>query len=434
MQRCVLLVIIVLLFVVEANGRGSGQVVVDSATGQPLPGASVFDSRGKFVGVSSSRGVLPSLQESDYPVLIRYIGFHEKEVPSAMADTVALQENIMELPEVVVESRQQRLLHILAYVREYSTMSTYTDTIFLFREKMVDFMLPKDDKVNFEGWNTPRVLVSKSYYHFTDAFGLDSVSDNCNNHFSWSDWIGIIPSAEVPHRLALSELATDTVMGKYSPSEIWTRKKDNLTLDVNVLADTTGRKWVPNLSYFFRDNVDFEQFRLSLNYANAGSNILLPIDLSGYSFNIESNGRGRGMFMFNRSDEDFYVSTYAEVYIADKEFITVKEAKKWRKFKSNGLDIAMYEPPGVPGLHSSILGLIDRVDSIDTDETRLLRTPDKRLAGRKIEKLNVGAQILKRVKGLIGIDSMIGERKRSKRWEEFRDGRKKRNRLKSNEE
>lgn len=34
------------------------------------------------------------------------------------------------------------------------------------------------------------------------------------------------------------------------------------------------------------------------------------------------------MFRFNRNDEPFFVNTFAEVYILDKEYITVKEARR----------------------------------------------------------------------------------------------------------
>lgn len=71
---------------------------------------------------------------------------------------------------------------MLAYVREYSTLSTYSDTVTLFREKMVDFMIVPDRKMKFRGWTSPRLLTSRSYYRFTDGEGLDSVSDRFNNH------------------------------------------------------------------------------------------------------------------------------------------------------------------------------------------------------------------------------------------------------------
>lgn len=67
----------------------------------------------------------------------------------------SLSENVSELPEVIVESRRHLVLHILAYVRECSSLTTYDDTVFLFREKMVDYMLPSDKKVKFKDGQPP---------------------------------------------------------------------------------------------------------------------------------------------------------------------------------------------------------------------------------------------------------------------------------------
>lgn len=68
---------------------------------------------------------------------------------SEVSDTVFLRESKAQLSEIVVESRRHKVLHMLAYVREYSTMTSYTDTVFLFREKMVDYMLTPDGSVKF---------------------------------------------------------------------------------------------------------------------------------------------------------------------------------------------------------------------------------------------------------------------------------------------
>lgn len=399
-------------------------VVVDSHSKVPLPNASLFNKYGKFVGVSGVDGKLPYLSVAEYPVTVRYIGFYEKTVERSDVDSVYMEENIMELPEIVVETRNQLNLHILAYVREYSSLSTYTDTVFMFREKMVDFMLPNDDKSKFKGWRSPRVLASKSYYRFNNSHGLDSVSDKFNQHFSWSDWVGIPHETFLPAALRDFEQASDTVRGKYSPTEIWVKNKERIYLDVDVLADTLSRKWVPNLSYFFNDNIDFEQFKIRYNYNNVGSDKLEPIDMSGFSFNIETNGRGRGIFMFNRVDEPSFVSTYAEVYILDKEYLTTKEAKKWIKFKKNDFDIIIMEPESAPPLQPSIQLLVDRVNSLDNDQVRLALTPDQRLVGRKVNRVNVGHQIAKRVLGMFGLDQVIGNKKREKKWKEFRDERK----------
>lgn len=436
MPRVVLIFLVLVLFSVTARGQtGCDAVVADSMSRRPLPNASVFDRHGKFTGSCRSDGRLPHIPATDYPVTIRYMGFKEHVLSdAACSDTIFLQELITELPEVVIESRQHKLLHILAYVREYSTLSTYTDTVFLFREKMVDYMLPSEKKVRLKGWTSPRVITSKSYYRFTNAKGLDSVSDRCSHHFSWADWVGIVPASKLPEALYGIENGTDTIKGKYSPTETWVKNGCRVTLDVNVMADTASRKWVPNLSLFFRDDVDFEQFKVRFNYDDIVGNILSPIDLTGYSFNIESNGRGHGLFRFNRHDEPFFVSSYAEVYIIDKEYITLKEAKKWDRRDAGNAEIEIFEPAEAPALQPSIQMLVDRVNAVDHDLVRLDFTPDKRLAGRKIKKMNIGQRVLSRVKQMFGIDNVNAERKWRRQWNDFSKSQSQKNNRTADEE
>lgn len=405
----------------------TARIVADSASRAPLAGASVFDRHGRLIGICSADGRLPYIAAGDYPATIRYLGFDELTVAGEGPDTLWMHERRTELAEVVVESKQHKMLHILAYVREYSTLSTYTDTVFMFREKMVDYMLPTVAGIRMDGWRSPRILTSKSYYRFTDAYGLDSVSDRCNNFFSWSDWVGISQTTAVPEALRRDVNATDTVRGRYSPSEIWVRHGDRITLDLNVLADTLARRRVPELSPFFRDEVDFEQLRVRLSYDASTVDSLTATDLTGYSLNIESNGRGRNMFKFNRADESFYVSTYAEVYIVDKEFITVKEAKKWQRLQGEAADVAIYEPDEAPELQPDIIRLIEQVMAVDHDMTRLALAPDRRLAGRNAVRPGPGQQLLKRLKGMLGLDGVAAQRKWKKQWHEFRRERIERN-------
>lgn len=411
--------IVFILSIFDMAGRTHHVVVADSVSHMPLPSASIFDGKGRIIGICNSEGQMPYISDSSYPVIVRYLGFKEKSVTTASCDTIFLQENSTNLPEVVIESHQHKVLHMLAYVREYSTLSTYTDTVLLFREKMVDYMLPNKNS-RFKGWSSPRVLKSKSYYHFTNAQGLDSVSDKCNHHFSWSDWMGIVPTPKLPTALRHMGYGTDTIRGKYSPTEMWTRNEAKINININVLADTTSRKWVPNLSVFFRNNLDFENFRVRFNYDNVIGDSIAPIDLTGYSFNIESNGRGHGMFMFNRVDEPFFVSTYAEVYIIDKEYITIKEARKWERHKINTADIEIYEPGEAPDLQPSIQHLVDRVNTLDNDKIRLALTPDRSLIGRKVVKQNIGQRALQILKTVTGISRYKMNRNLNRKWSDVK--------------
>lgn len=407
-------------------------IVVDSATHVPLPNASIYDKDGTPVGLSNSNGAVPKITRSRYPITVRYLGFNDKTIMVDDKDTIFLSEKVSELPEVVVKSSRQRMLHILAYIREYSTLATYTDTIFLFREKMVDYMLTSDKKIKFKGWSYPRVLTCKSYYRFTNNNGLDSVSDVGQHHFSWSDWISMPPEVSMPLRIRKSRISADTLCGKYSPTEIWSRSNDHIRVDVDVLADTVSRKWVPSLANFFRRGLDYEKFKITFNYDNVMGDSISKFDLDGYSFSIESKGRGREMFRFNKMDEPFFVSTDADVYILDKEYITVKEAKEWDKRDFDVDEIGIYEPLEAPPLSLSTLNLVERVNLIDKEKVRLDFLPDHRLMGSISGRRNfrIGRRALFLLKQVTGITLYKSHKNFNNNWELFK--KKQINRNKSN--
>ncbi|MGN0236801.1 MAG: hypothetical protein ACI4AK_01740 [Lepagella sp.] len=419
MIRTLILIMLMGVVVIDLLGSPQRMVVADSLTRQPLPSATVFDSHGNTIGISDAKGRLPAIKSEHYPVTVRYLGYRETEVSDSGLDTIFMAEVATELPEVTVEDRRARVLHVLAYVREYSSLTTYFDTIFLFREKMVDYMITPDRRVKYKGWEDPRILKSRSYYRFTNTRGLDSVSDGCNHHFSWSDWVGISEAPEMPARIRGIGQKTETIYGKYSSTEVWTRSDDRVTVDVNVLADTLSQKWVPHLSTFFREKMDFEDFRVRYNYDNVTGDTLRLTDLTGYSFNIASKGRGRNLFRFSRKDQQYFVNTYAEVYILDKEYITTKEAKQWEEGKIDTTEVEIIEPATAPALQPAIEALVARVDNIDHDGLRLGYAPDKRLMGKPRKKQNFGQRALSMLKGVTGISYFQGKKMMKKEWNEF---------------
>lgn len=409
-------------------------VVADSVTKMPLPNASIYNRRGKAIGMSNGRGVLPRMLVGDFPIVIRYIGYEDgvvmKPAESSLPgnDTIFLREEYSALPEVVVKSKNARALHILAYIRECSSLATYSDTVFLFREKTVDYMLVQDKKFKFRGWSTPRTLACKSYYRFTNAEGLDSVSDECNNHFSWVDWMGVSPDFKMPAVLRSLKEGSDTVKGKYCPVEIWRRMNDTVSVDVNVVSDSIGRKWVANLQGFFREKLDFEKFNVDYLFENVEGDYVTPLELERYSFDIESRGRGRDMFRFNKYNEPVFVSTNADVYILDKEFITIREARNWANRKFDTDETVIFEPKDVSALSPDILKLIERVNNIDKGEVRLGAQPDRRLVGIKSGRNNfsIGRRALDMFKAFTGISKYKSRKNFKKNWNNIRKRMKKR--------
>jgi hypothetical protein len=194
-----------------------------------------------------------------------------------------------------------------------------------------------------------------------------------------------------------------------------------VSVDVDVLANKTSRKWVPNLSIFFKDNVDFDRFKIKFSYDNVIDNYVSPINLTGYSYQIESNGRGRDMILFHRKETPFSVSTYAEVYFIDKEFITVKEAREWEINRFDNDSIVIYKPAEVSELSPAILSLIDRVDHINIDKVRLGLPVDHNLAGciGVNKNFQFGYRLLNMLKQLTGISLIRSKRKDFQQWNKF---------------
>lgn len=379
-------------------------VVVDAATGEPLCRASVFNRKGQMVGLTTDAGVLPYVADEDFPLLVRYIGYEPLSLANPGIKRVSMREDVSELPEVVVNSSVPKALHILGYVREFSTLTTYRDTVVLFREKMVDFMMPTHKNAKFKGWTLPRMLSSRSYYHFRNAEGLDSVSTKFPEHFSWSDWIGITGTIPVPSVLHGVENATDTIYGKWCAKRIWRKSGDRVSLDADVIADTLSRRLVPQLKGFIDNNeIDFRRLDIRYIFDNCDEGAVTADNLSVMSYNIESRGRGRDLQRLFPSRGPAYVDTYVELYVIDKEYIPIKEARKWEKFETGRDDVRLLVPEGLAELPEATRDLIARVEAINDIEARLNTKIDPRIGYHVVQKWDIFSRLKRMGKAFIGI-------------------------------
>lgn len=389
---------------VGALADAEGTYVVDEATGEPLTRASVFDHHGQFLGLTSGKGRLPYAPDDAYPLTLRYIGYEPLTVSNAAATKVKMRESASELPEVVVSSSVPKALHILGYVREYSALTTYRDTVTMFREKMVDFMVPSDRHSKFKGWTLPRMLSSRSYYQFRNDEGLDSVSATFPGHFSWSDWVGVTADATpLPASLLGLENATDTLRGKWCVRRLWRKSGDRVYLDADILSDTLNFRFVPHLVAFIdRKDIDFRRLDVRYIFDNCDGKEATADNLSAMSFNIESKGRGRNLERLFHSHGPAYVDSYVELYVIDKEYIPIKEAKKWESFKAAG-DVGILVPDGLPELPEPTRRLIARVENIDNAKARLNTKIDPRIGHLVVLKWDILSRLKRMAKGFIGL-------------------------------
>lgn len=358
-----------------SRGSNSHTVVVDSIDDSPIPQISVFNKNGVLIGFGSDTGRLPYISAEDYPVSVRCLGYRSARVVSSAVDTLRLCADAFELPEVSVATDDNTVLYMKGVVREYSTFSAYSDTIFMFREKEVDFMIPSSRAKRVKGWNNPRILKCDSYYRFSNGEGKDSVSNYYRQNFSWGDWISLRRNVAIPIALQDSEQIVDTVKSKSGKtSAIWRRSGDNIRAEINVLADTANYVWISRLASFHRNQnstLDFTNFRLTYNYIDAGGGSLWADNIASIGIDIESYGRGRELFRIAHKDVPYYINTHAEVYILDREYITEKQAKIISKKIENAEFVLNDLYDAIPLVSPDISNLIARVEGINHTETRV---------------------------------------------------------------
>lgn len=381
----VVIVFAVVLILSLTVAAGSSKVL-DAESRVPVARVSIFDRSGKMIGTGDDKGCLPEIYQGAYPIILRSLGYSDKKVSSTEDTVIEMMRMAYNLPEVKVDTRRRPILHLTGYLREISSMSSSFDTVMLYREKWVDFMIPADKEKHFKGWTEPRILKSKSYYKFTDVWGKDSVSDRINHHFSWSDWLSLPPRVNQPKTIVRNRQVSDTIMGLYSSAEVWKRDSTKIRVDVDVLADTLRGKWTPRLNSRLWRDLDFERLFLSFEYSDCDTFSVKPQNIDRMSCYIESMGRGHDMFRFNKLyDNILYVTTYVDLVIADREYLTVKEAKRKEKDQLLALEEAslVFESEKMPR-DSVINDLIARVNAIDHDQRRLGMEIDVRVGNGRL--------------------------------------------------
>lgn len=190
----------------------------------------------------------------------------------------------------------------------------------------------------------------------------------------------------MPETLKGQETAEATVGGRHGPAAVWRRNGDDISLEIDILADERNARWAPGLYGFVKNGLDIRRMNLKYLFSGVGSDTILADDIARMSFSIESNGRGRNLNLFFRTSDPVYVDTYAEIYMTDKEYISVPEAKRWEKALPRNGGIGFFPPPDAPELQPAIRSIVERVEAIDYSALRLNEKPDSRYAGKNLDK------------------------------------------------
>ena len=358
-----------LITLIASNGTWA-YYLVDRNTRSTLPLASVTDCDGNLVGMTDKQGVIPIISTESYPLTFSCLGYESLEIKMPVNTDISLTPTTYDLPEIVVSPGSHPLLYLTGYVREVSSMFGSSDSVTIYRESIVDFMIPTG-KTRIKGWEKPRELASKTYVRVTRADGTDSVSNHIGeNYILCANRFANIPSSiKIPDPLLKnSSTAADTLMGKYGPKRIWQKNGEVLRCRIDGLADFEGHVFTPWPLKALGLTTDITE--CSHNYAFQSADGIKPAvaDMTGFSISLNISIRSKLYRKLFKSSEPICQKSYVEVYITDREYITEEDGKALKKNSPLMTQADVTAPPEASALHPGIRQIIERVESIDTME------------------------------------------------------------------
>lgn len=354
--------IILLLLAFTGAFKADAFRLVDATAGTPLPLASVTDRSGNVVGLTDKTGEIPALGTDRFPVTFNYMGYEPLEVPGPVDADVKMNPRDYDLPEIVITTDSRPLLRLTGYMRELTSVLNETDSVTIFRESMVDFLVPVK-KTKVKGWDKARQLASRTYVRMTDSDGLDSVSAEHEYEFIlWGDKQSLIPDAtEIPEAIRGKDFACDTIMGKFGPKAIWWKNGDKVRWYGDALANNKDHKASPLFLKLLGFTADFTELSKSIIFDAPDGDLIKPTDLRQLSLTIDMLGRGKWFKKGFESKSPVNVRSYMELYLTDREFLTEEEGRELKKEPAALETSDIVAPAEAAPLHPAIRVMVGRV-------------------------------------------------------------------------
>lgn len=339
--------------------------LVDAETKAPLPLASITDRVGNVVGMTDKSGVIPELQKGSYPVTFNYMGYVSLQIQKPAEDDVKMIQQEYELPEIVISPGARPLLHLKGYMREVTSVLSSSDSVTLFKESVVDFLIPVG-KTKVKGWKKARELASKTYVRMSNSSGLDCVGSNHEYEFMlWGNRKSLIPSAaKIPDKIKGTDVACDMVMGKYYPKIIWWKNGDVIRWYGDALANEKNHITSPWALKLFGLTTYVTEISENYVFDTPDGDYIRPTDLRQVYVTIDMLAKGKLFKTTFDSSSPVNVRTYMELYLTDREFLSEEEGKSLRNEIPSIESSDILAPTNANPLHPAIIRIVERVNSL----------------------------------------------------------------------
>ena len=338
--------------------------IKDARSGLPLPKASIFDKNGAFIAVSNEDGTIPSsVNSQSFPINIRYVGYLPVELKTPADQDVLMYESTYQLPEVVVDDKSRNLLYILAFVRDYTTGYDANDTLVYYQEQIVDFVLPLTKKTKEKGWKKARILASREYDHVIknrkdvqkDTFRYKENQNNKNGQtYSLNE------KFEIPEQLISGDQTKVVIDGKYYPQETWTKIGDSYILYKDELADEKNHVYSPNALKVLGATADNTRNEAIFKFTPDSNGQIKPDKINEVAFFFDVTLKGKLWKMASKQKEPIVLSTYGELYVIDRAYLTAEEVKDLKK-NPTVIDVNFKVPENIPEPPAEITDLKNKV-------------------------------------------------------------------------
>lgn len=282
---------------------------------------------------------------------------------------IALTPKALELSEVTVTPGSHPLLHLTGYMREYASSFGSSDSLTIYHESIVDFMIPIED-TKIKGWRKPRILAENNYMRHTDSKGLDSVTDKVDDLYLWASYARIFPSSKYSIKLpsdvaGVSGSVSKTVINKDKTRTNWQKNGDMIRLNHDVMPRYKNHTYSPGVFKLLGATINITEATGSYVFINSdGDNQLRPRELSRISRSMKMTGRGKMWKWAADSKAPVDMKSYIEIYVTDMEYLTEAEAKDLKKNPPAVSCNQIVAPAGAPALHPGIQNIVRRVKGL----------------------------------------------------------------------
>lgn len=338
---------------------GKEIVVMEKSEGVPIIGAALISNTGHIESVTNINGVANMPNNIEYPVTIKSLGY-EIFTLNEPTDTVFLNIEEFELPEISYIASERPIKRVLCYAKEYITGFFGDVSMQALNECMLESFVVDDKVKGYHSYDADfKTRNGKEYVHLRRDNKKDTLYMSNKGSFMYINQIEL-PTIKIKETKAMREGASvDSIPGKYCTKSILNKSSNRYNVFTDLLNIHKHHKWSPNILKLLGLTTDFNQMDVYFSFQQNESGEYDIYDLLYASVNIDVLARGKWFKKMLNTKEPIKLKSYIEIYPVDIISLTLEEYKEMRS-NTDPIDFqfpkkVLQEIPAVTDLKKRVL-------------------------------------------------------------------------------